>query len=146
MNTTLDYINKPNYRLLSKSLENEKDVLFILLVDDINAMQEVMPSGRSQAWCTLTPTIFSDYIVPNFLQMTQPEAESSGILDYTGDANAAIASIKNRAADVAFLSSSVPFDTLKQVADAHERLPRKSTYFYPKLTTGIVMKSLMGTL
>ena len=124
----------------------QTNVLSILLVSDIDAIQEVMPAGRSRAWCTLTPTIFSEYIAPNFLDMTQPEAESSGILDYTGDAHAAIASVKNGASDAAFLSSSVPFDALKQVADAGERLPRKSTYFYPKLTTGIVMKSLIGTL
>lgn len=43
---------------------------------------------------------------------------------------------------VAVLLRAVEPDTLRAVADAGERLPQKTTYFYPKVPTGLVIRSL----
>ena len=39
----------------------------------------------------------------------------------------------------AVLLDHIPARTIKAVADANDRMPRKSTFFYPKLPTGLVM-------
>jgi uncharacterized protein (DUF1015 family) len=33
-------------------------------------------------------------------------------------------------------------EQVKAVADAHEVMPQKSTYFYPKIASGIVIRSI----
>jgi uncharacterized protein (DUF1015 family) len=43
---------------------------------------------------------------------------------------------------VAFLLNATPVAQVLDVADAGGRMPQKSTYFYPKLPTGLVMNLL----
>ena len=43
--------------------------------------------------------------------------------------------------DVAFFVNPTSMEEIKAVADAGEKMPRKSTYFYPKPVTGLVFHS-----
>ena len=43
---------------------------------------------------------------------------------------------------LAFFLNPTPTERVLEVADAGERMPQKSTYFYPKLPTGLVMYPL----
>ncbi len=43
---------------------------------------------------------------------------------------------------LAFLLSPVKVEEIKAIADAGERMPRKSTYFYPKPPAGLVFRRL----
>jgi len=43
-----------------------------------------------------------------------------------------------------FLMNATPMDAVGTLAEAGETMPEKSTYFYPKLATGMVLKSLEG--
>ena len=42
----------------------------------------------------------------------------------------------------AFLLQPIPLDTVRQIAQCLERMPPKSTYFYPKIPTGLVLHPL----
>ena len=44
---------------------------------------------------------------------------------------------------LAFLLSPVKAEVLKAIADAGDRLPRKSTYFYPKLPAGLIFNQVV---
>lgn len=46
--------------------------------------------------------------------------------------------------DVAFFLRGTPIEQIMAVADARDRMPEKSTFFYPKPVTGAVMASLSG--
>lgn len=46
--------------------------------------------------------------------------------------------------DLALLLAGTPVDQVLAVADAQDRMPEKSTYFYPKPVTGAVIASLSG--
>ena len=45
-------------------------------------------------------------------------------------------------ADVSFILRATPLQSVLDVALAHELMPQKSTYFYPKVLTGLVMYKL----
>jgi uncharacterized protein (DUF1015 family) len=45
-------------------------------------------------------------------------------------------------ADATFLLNATRMAQLREVALAGETMPQKSTYFYPKLASGLVMRSL----
>ena len=47
---------------------------------------------------------------------------------------------------LAFLLKPFPMDQFEEVVSQGQRLPRKSTFFYPKLPTGLVINQLDGTL
>ena len=47
---------------------------------------------------------------------------------------------------LALLMNPIPVAMIKTIADSNDKMPEKSTYFYPKLPTGLVINCLEGTL
>ncbi|TMC50790.1 MAG: DUF1015 domain-containing protein [Chloroflexi bacterium] len=71
-----------------------------------------------------------------------PERIDGGALGYTRDPNEAEQAIASGAAAIALLCNSASTAEIIAVADAHEVMPQKSTYFYPKVPTGLVLSPL----
>ena len=61
---------------------------------------------------------------------------------YTHSADEAVEAVKKGEYTMAFLLNPVKVEAIKAVADAGETLPGKSTYFFPKLPTGLVLRAL----
>ncbi len=57
---------------------------------------------------------------------------------YTPSAVAAEEAVRSGRADAAFLVRAPTLDQVTAVARAGELLPEKTTYFFPKLTSGLV--------
>jgi len=66
----------------------------------------------------------------------------SSTLWFERDVASALESVRTGAADVAFLMAPPTVDDVIRVADAGETMPQKSTYFYPKVPTGLVLYCL----
>jgi len=67
-------------------------------------------------------------------------------LVYTRDAVEAITAVDAGQAAFAVLLNPTPPDQIASVAEVGERMPQKSTYFYPKLPTGLVFHTLEDAL
>ena len=63
-------------------------------------------------------------------------------LGYTRDVSEAVETVKAKKANCAFLINATRVSQIKDAALAGEKMPQKSTYFYPKLITGLVMNEL----
>jgi len=61
---------------------------------------------------------------------------------YLRDANEALEQVLDGDADIAFLTNPVTMEQLKEVAFAGDVMPQKSTDFYPKLLSGLVIYAL----
>jgi uncharacterized protein (DUF1015 family) len=61
-----------------------------------------------------------------------------GDVRYTPSAVAAEEAVRSGRADAAFLVRAPTLEQVEEVALAGERLPEKTTYFFPKLTSGLV--------
>ena len=60
---------------------------------------------------------------------------------YTRDAQEAINLVKRDRCRIAFFLKPASIKQVKRIASAGQRMPYKSTYFYPKLLTGLVMNA-----
>jgi len=67
-------------------------------------------------------------------------------VSFVQDTVEAVHSVQSGRKQVAFLSRSLPMDLFEEVVRNGARLPPKSTCFYPKLPTGLVINSLEGEL
>ncbi len=103
-------------------------------------------TGQTQAWARLAPCVFLDVLLTPGLGMDQQKAESRGLLSYPRDAAEAIDAVRSGGHDAAFLLRAVSMADMTEAARAGERLPPKSTYFFPKVAAGIVLNSLAGRL
>lgn len=69
-----------------------------------------------------------------------------GCLSYVHDPMEAEALARSDSPHIALLLKAFPLDLFQRIVDTGQKLPRKSTFFYPKLPTGLVVNSLEGTL
>jgi uncharacterized protein (DUF1015 family) len=63
-------------------------------------------------------------------------------LGYERDGGRAIELVRTGEYDAAFLMGPMPIQHVQAVAAAGESMPPKSTYFYPKVPTGLLFNSL----
>lgn len=62
-------------------------------------------------------------------------------LTFTSSFREAIKAPRRGEASAAFIMRPVPVETVKEFAEAGMTMPQKTTYFYPKVWTGLVMRS-----
>ena len=65
---------------------------------------------------------------------------------FVHDSIEAVESVMSGQSQIAFLLRALPMNLFEDVVGKGERLPSKSTYFYPKLPTGLVFNDLVGEL
>jgi uncharacterized protein (DUF1015 family) len=65
-------------------------------------------------------------------------------LTYEHDVPAALAAVSSGAADFAILCRPAGIDQIARTAHGGERMPPKTTFFWPKLRTGMVLRALQG--
>jgi uncharacterized protein (DUF1015 family) len=70
------------------------------------------------------------------------EMRSPDNVEYTIDASSALDKVASGRADGAFLINPPSIRDVERVSDAGVPMPEKSTYFYPKLLTGLLMNPL----
>ena len=63
-------------------------------------------------------------------------------LTYTKTFDEAIEKVKCGECQCSFILNPTRVTEIRDVAAADEKMPQKSTYFYPKLITGLVMNKL----
>jgi len=63
-------------------------------------------------------------------------------LTYTRSFDEAISSVNEKASQAAFILNPTRISEIRDVASEGEKMPQKSTYFYPKLITGLVMNKM----
>jgi uncharacterized protein (DUF1015 family) len=63
---------------------------------------------------------------------------------YAPDVDQALAAVDSGAYDAAFLLRPTPIAQVRDIAAAGVNMPPKSTYFFPKVPTGLVINPLDG--
>lgn len=101
-------------------------------------LRAMMPDGRSHAYREFGVSILNHIILDKLLG-----GEDGLDVVYTVDSNDAYRQVvENRQYQLAFLLPPAQPAVVKAVADAGDRMPRKSTYFYPKVPAGLIISSL----
>jgi uncharacterized protein (DUF1015 family) len=96
-------------------------------------------SGASRA---LDLAALHTSILGDRLGITADDLAAGTRLAYTRDADDARQRVATGQAAAAILVRSTPLDQMADVATAGDVMPQKSTYFYPKLLTGLVFNPL----
>jgi uncharacterized protein (DUF1015 family) len=118
----------------------ELDLFGILEVRGRKPPEGLLPAARSDAWKSLDVSLLHSLLIdPLIAETGRPRAD---LLTYTRDAREAVAAVRSGRASVALLLNPTPVSGVLDVADAHDRMPEKSTYFHPKPPAGLVMRDL----
>jgi len=102
-------------------------------------LDAVIPLDRSAAWKHLDVAVVQELVLNPLLDIHPDRAETLDRLGFVKDAREALANAAGH--DVVLVLRPTRMDQLREVALAGETMPQKSTYFYPKLLSGLVFRS-----
>jgi uncharacterized protein (DUF1015 family) len=114
----------------------------VLRVRDPAEIARHLPSGTPTSWRSLDAAVLEAIVLRGILGIDQQGAAADGSLAFTHDGEEALRLVDSGESATAFLLSPAPAEQVLAMADAGERMPQKSTYFYPKLPAGLVMNPL----
>jgi len=110
--------------------------LFVLSLRDLAAASQMMPYFHSELYKRLDVSVVDHIILEKLLGLSS-EMEKV-ITTYSYDKVDAVNRVLNEEYQLAFLISPAKAEVIKAIADLGDRMPRKSTYFYPKVPAGLV--------
>src|SRR3954447_518923 len=98
--------------------------------------------GKPEAYRHLDTAVLEALALRGALGMSEEDIAEKHGLDYSKDFADARDAVETGRADAAFFMAPTPVDQVREVAEAGESMPPKSTYFYPKIPTGLVFNVL----
>jgi len=114
--------------------------LYELHLTNPDVLADLEPT-QSEAWRRLDVAILQRYLLDAVIQ---PSFVEKGELTkgYTADAKTIVPQVAGGTYQLAILLQATPLPALENLGKTKEVMPQKSTYFYPKLATGLVINSL----
>lgn len=97
---------------------------------------------RSAAYRHLDTGVLEALVLKGALGMSDEDIAHFNGLFYARDSAEALAMVEQGGYDAAFLMRPTPVEQVRDVAAAGENMPPKSTYFFPKLLTGLLFNPL----
>ncbi len=135
-----DLLREPDeVRLILFGLAAEH--LLLLRLHDPAMASQMMPYFHSELYKRLDVSIVDHIILEKLLALSSDQEKTS--LAYSYDRLDAVNRVLDQEYQLAFLLSPVKAEMMKAVADTGDRMPRKSTYFYPKLPAGLIFNRLV---
>ena len=117
--------------------------LHLLRARTADAIDARMPAEWSPASRALDVLILNETILSPLFGLDDA-AFTAGRVEFSEDAEEAWEWTQAEPGRLAFLVNATRVDQVVSVADAGEVMPQKSTFFYPKLATGMVLNPLDG--
>jgi len=111
-----------------------------LKLRDESVLAQIMPQ-QSDIYRKLDVSVLDHVILNKILGLTidgSPEDRVS----FSHDREASMKEVLRGEQQVVFFLKPIKPELIKMVSDASEKMPRKSTYFYPKAPAGIVVNTL----
>ncbi|MFA6134067.1 MAG: DUF1015 domain-containing protein [Phycisphaerae bacterium] len=112
--------------------------LWVATLANPAAMQAAAPE-QLDAWRKLDVAILHKLIVEKALA---PWTSAQTAIEYTPDSQAVVEACRAGRASLGICLQATPLEAVESIARAGASMPHKSTYFYPKLATGLVLKPL----
>jgi uncharacterized protein (DUF1015 family) len=110
---------------------------WVLLTDPAkDQVDEALPAERSAAWRGLDVTVAHRLLIDRLWGLQDTE----DVVGFEHDVPAAVAAAR-RTGGTALLLNPTPVEAVAAVAEAGERMPRKSTLFTPKPRTGLLLRA-----
>ncbi|MCX5645638.1 MAG: DUF1015 domain-containing protein [Phycisphaerae bacterium] len=118
---------------------------YVAALNDTSLMTAAAPD-KSNAWRALDLSVLHKLILERLLGLDEEKMGNSDYVEYVKDMpnalNEVIERIDAGRKQVAFFTNPIKMRQLTEVTEAGERMPHKSTYFYPKMYTGLTIQKL----
>jgi uncharacterized protein (DUF1015 family) len=112
----------------------------VTLRDDADLSDAELPGNQTLA--ALDVTVLHSLVFQHILGLSQATQEKQENVTYVRDAGEAVNRVLSGEHPVGFLVNPTPMWQVEAVGEAGETMPQKSTLFYPRLQSGLVMRDV----
>lgn len=117
--------------------------IYYLSLIDKGIMDRFFDETTSKALRTLDVSVLHRLILEHILGITPEAQERQTHLKYVKNFDEPFSAVRSGEFQLAFLMNATRMSEVRDVANAGEKMPQKSTYFYPKLLTGLVFNKIV---
>lgn len=139
-------------KIIANAISQPGAVRFAMLLPDNRAytltlkkgadLDEMIQQEMVKVKKELPVTILQEFVIKQ-VWVGNPDMElDQEDIEYVKDMKVAVESLMEGKFCVAFILNPPDVEMVKKVAQSGERMPEKSTYFYPKIATGLVMRDM----
>jgi uncharacterized protein (DUF1015 family) len=114
---------------------------FMLTLKDPAIADAALPD-HAEPYRRLDTAVLEALILKGALEMSDEDIDQLSGLGYARDFDEALRSVMEAQYDAAFFMAPTPVERVQKVAAAGESMPPKSTYFFPKVPTGLLFNRL----
>ncbi len=101
---------------------------------DNSRLKELVPNDKTGACKDLDVSVLHSSVIEKMIE----HGNVTGDITYLREPSKAVDFVDGKTHRVAFFLKPTPVEQMRSVAEAGEMMPQKSTYFHPKLYTGLV--------
>lgn len=130
------YKLKKQKNSLGLSMSGRKAYYVLKLLE--KAHNDTSLTSESVELATLDTVILSEIIFKEALGLTESDLDNPEIISYVSDLNKALNVVASGENKGAFILNPTTVEDILRVTEKKQVMPRKSTFFYPKVTTGLV--------
>jgi uncharacterized protein (DUF1015 family) len=114
---------------------------FRLRLKDTTELDRIL-AGQPEAYRRLDAAILETLVLKGIAGLSEDDILAKRGLGYAKSVEDARRLLDEGAYDVAFILRPIPVDQTKAICESDANMPPKSTYFYPKVLTGLVFNPL----
>jgi len=103
--------------------------------------ENILPETHSEAWRRLDVSLLQVLVLDRTLGISWQDLAHTEDIAYTRDEEEAVRLVQSGAFQLACLLRPPKVWEIRDVAAAGDKMPQKSTYFYPKLYSGLILRS-----
>lgn len=135
-------------KLMSKAKEGEhhfgmyihgENKYCLLKLKNEKLIEKYVNIDKPKEWKKLDVTILHSIVIKEIIGISDRDIELENAVKYVHNDEEAFELVKEGKYQIAFFLNPTKIDQVVAVADKYEKMPQKSTFFYPKLLTGLVM-------
>ncbi len=137
---SFDKISKAKGRVFGFFSRRDNKLYMLKLRDTVGKNRTMKAKGRADQ-SEIETAILHSLLLDDILDKHKGD-HAREIISYSHDDKEALSSVRSGSHTCAFLLNPVPVSQIMGTADAGSRMPQKSTFFYPKVLSGLVMRRL----
>lgn len=115
---------------------------FLLVLKDVKVMDSLITEKRSTAWKRLDVSILHSLILESMLGIDKKKLEAQENVEYVRYVEEALDGVRTGKYQLAFLMNPTKLSEVREIASKGERMPQKSTDFFPKLLSGLLINKM----
>ncbi len=117
---------------------------YIVVLNPAKVKSLISKEGEKDHIVMLDTVILSKLVMPKYLGISPEELKKMENVRCLSNTYRAVDLVLSGKYQVGFILNPLPLENVMEVASKGYLLPQKSTYFYPKLLTGLVMRDFEG--